>query len=41
MTKKEKLLTENNQLKKELDQYQKLEVELSTTIDLLREGVIH
>lgn len=48
MTKKEKLLTENKQLKKkiiqlknELDQYQKLEVELSTTIDLLREGIIH
>ena len=48
MTDREKgLLVENEQLKKEIeklkekiDWYERMEVELSTTIDLLREGII-
>lgn len=48
MTDKEKeLLTENEELKKEIillkekiEYYERLEVELSTTVDLLREGII-
>ena len=45
--KEKKLLTENEELKKEIallkekiEHYKRLEVELSTTVDLLREGVI-
>lgn len=48
MTDREKdLLVENEQLKKEIeklkekiDWYERMEVELSTTIDFLREGII-
>lgn len=48
MTDREKdLLVENEQLKKEIeklkeeiDWYERMEVELSTTVDLLREGII-
>ncbi|MGU9560366.1 hypothetical protein ACQXW1_16155 [Lactiplantibacillus pentosus] len=43
-----KMLAENQKLKqeiadlnKQIDGYRKMEVELSTEIDLLREGIIH
>lgn len=36
----EQLKIENERLKEEIDQYQRVEVELSTEIDLLREGII-
>lgn len=41
MTDKEKeLLIEIEKLKKQIEKYKESEVELSTTIDLLREGII-
>jgi cell division septum initiation protein DivIVA len=36
----EKLKKEILFLKEEIDKYERMEVELSTTIDLLREGII-
>ncbi|MGT9658521.1 hypothetical protein ACVWA1_15010 [Enterococcus faecalis] len=41
MTDREKeLLIEIEKLKEQLEKYRKIEVELSTEIDLLREGII-
>lgn len=36
----EKLKKENNKLKEQIEYYERMEVELSTMIDLLREGII-
>ena len=41
MTNKEKeLFAENEELKERIERYREMEVELSTTIDLLRGGII-
>lgn len=34
------LIAENKKLKEELEKYRRLEIELSTEIELLREGII-
>lgn len=36
----ENLKRENEKLKEQIERYRRMEVELSTTIDLLREGII-
>lgn len=36
----ENLKRENEKLKERIERYRRMEVELSTTIDLLREGII-
>ncbi len=36
----EKLKKENEDLKEQIEKYRRMEVELSTEVDLLREGII-
>ena len=36
----EKLKKENEELKEQIEKYRRMEVELSTEVDLLREGII-